>query len=261
VVVGAVALIAGGDVLTAARLAMSMTALQASIGTLNDLVDAPRDAGHKPGKPIPAGLVPTRLAVAAVACGAGVGVALAIPSGWGTVGLALVGLAIGYGYDLGLKGTAWSWLPFAVGIPLLPVYGWLGATGTLPASFSILLPLAVMAGVALAIANAGADAQRDATAGVTSVAIRLGLERAWAVNAVLVGVVVVVAVATLATGGAAPGALAGALAAALVIGLGLLAGRDGDQARRERAWELQAIGLGLLAIAWLAGTPLGGRGG
>ncbi len=34
-----------------------MTALQASIGALNDLVDAPRDAGHKPGKPIPAGLV------------------------------------------------------------------------------------------------------------------------------------------------------------------------------------------------------------
>ena len=34
-----------------------MTALQASIGSLNDVVDAPRDAGHKPGKPIPAGLV------------------------------------------------------------------------------------------------------------------------------------------------------------------------------------------------------------
>ena len=33
-----------------------MTALQASIGSLNDLVDAPRDAGRKPGKPIPAGL-------------------------------------------------------------------------------------------------------------------------------------------------------------------------------------------------------------
>ena len=31
------------------------------------------------------------------------------------------------------KGTAWSWLPFAVGIPLLPVYGWLGAAGALPA--------------------------------------------------------------------------------------------------------------------------------
>ena len=37
-----------------------MTALQVSIGTLNDLVDAPRDAGRKPGKPIPAGLVTPR---------------------------------------------------------------------------------------------------------------------------------------------------------------------------------------------------------
>ncbi len=34
-----------------------MTLLQFAIGTVNDLVDAPRDAGHKPGKPIPAGLV------------------------------------------------------------------------------------------------------------------------------------------------------------------------------------------------------------
>jgi len=262
VVVGAVALIAGGDVPTAARLAVSMTVLQASIGTLNDLVDAPRDAGHKPGKPIPAGLVSTRFAVGVVAAGAGVGVALALPSGWGTVGLALVGLAIGYGYDLGFKGTAWSWLPFAVGIPLLPVYGWFGATGALPASFAVLLPLAVIAGAALAIANARADAELDATAGVTSVAIRLGLGRAWAVNAALLGVVVVVAVATLATHGtAAPGALVGALVAALVIGLGVLVGRHGDGAASERAWELQAIGLGLLATAWLVGAPLGGQGG
>jgi len=253
--------------MTAARLAVSMTTLQASIGSLNDVVDAPRDVDHKPGKPIPAGLVSPRLAVAVVAAGAGVGVGLAIPSGWATAGLAIVVLTIGYGYDLRVKGTAWSWLPFAVGIPLLPVYGWLGAAGTLPASFAVLLPVAVVAGTALAIANARADAERDAAAGVGSVAIGLGLERAWTVNAVLLGSVVVLAFATLGSGDAALatltsgdaslGARAGALVAVLVIALGVVVGRHGDRARRERAWELQAIGVGLLAMAWLAGAPLG----
>lgn len=258
VVVGAVALIAGGDGPTAARLAVSMTALQASIGSLNDLVDAPRDSGHKPGKPIPAGLVSTGVAAIVVAVGAGVGIGLAIPSGWGTVGLAVVVLAIGFGYDLRFKGTAWSWVPFAVGIPLLPAYGWIGAAGELPASFAILLPIAVMAGAALAIANARADMERDVEAGVDSVAIRLGSGRAWAVNAGLLAGVVAAAGATLVANGPPPGALVGAIAAALVIGLGGVIGRVGDGVQRERAWEVQAIGLGLLALAWLAGFPLQG---
>jgi hypothetical protein len=33
--------------------------------------------------------------------------------------------------------------------------------------------------------------------------------------------------------------------------------RDADSAGRERAWEVEAIGVGLLAAAWLAGTTLG----
>jgi hypothetical protein len=40
--------------------------------------------------------------------------------------------------------------------------------------------------------------------------------------------------------------------------VGLAIGRGGDAARLERAWELEAIGLGLLAAAWLAGGGLGG---
>ena len=89
--------------------------------------------------------------------------------------LAVVVLAIGYGYDLGFKGTAWSWLPFAVGIPLLPVYGWLGAAGQLagllrrPAARGRRWPAP-----ALAIANARADVERDAAAGVDSVATGSG---------------------------------------------------------------------------------------
>ena len=243
---------------TAVRLGVAMTALQASIGALNDVVDAPRDAGRKSGKPIPAGLVSPDVARGMVVAGAIVCIALTLPSGPATVGLALVGLAIGYGYDLVLKGTAWSWLPFAVGIPLLPVFGWLGATGTLPASFAVLLPVAVVAGASLAIANASADAERDMAAGVDSVAVRLGLPRSWAINAGLLALVVGAAIATMIAGGASPPALAGATGACFLIGACVAIGHGGDSVRRERAWEFEAVGVGLLAAAWLAGAPLGG---
>ena len=138
-VAGAAAFAAGGDPLTAGRLGISMVLLQASVGALNDVIDAPSDAGRKPGKPIPAALVHPSVAKAIAAVAGIGGVLLAVPSGPLTVGLALVLLALGYGYDLWFKGTAWSWLPFALAIPLFPTYGWLGAVGELPPIWAVLL--------------------------------------------------------------------------------------------------------------------------
>jgi 4-hydroxybenzoate polyprenyltransferase len=252
-VVVAVALLAGGDGPTAVRLGVAMTAIQASIGAINDIVDAPGDAGRKPGKPIPAGVVSPGLAWGVAAAGAGLGLVLAAASGLATVALAVLVLGIGYGYDRWFKGTAWSWVPFAVGIPLLPVFGWLGVAGTLPRLFVILLPVAVLAGAALAIANARADAERDAAAGLDSVAVRLGLERAWVLHAALLAVVVGAALLTLLAADAPTPAVLGAAGAGLVVALGAVVGRHRDSARRERGWELEAIGVALLASAWLAG--------
>ena len=111
-----------------------MTALQVSIGTVNDIVDAPRDRDGEAGQ-----ADPRRRRVAARRLSrwrSRVG-DWAWRSAWAAgplvLLLAIVVLAIGYGYDLVFKGTAWSWLPFAIGIPLLPVYGWVGATGGVPA--------------------------------------------------------------------------------------------------------------------------------
>jgi len=253
IVSGAAAVLAGGGASTAFRLGVAMLALQASIGALNDLVDAPIDAGRRPAKPIPAGLVSPGLARAVVVGAAGLGLALTVPSGPGTVALAGLGLAIGYGYDLAAKGTALSWVPFALGIPLLPVFGWFGVAGALPAPFAILLPTAVVAGAALAMANALADAERDRAAGIGSVAIRLATRRAWAVVASLDSIVAFVAIASLwLTGPPMPGLVAAVLASCLVlIGLGL--GQSPSSAQLERAWEIQAVGLALLGAIWLWG--------
>jgi 4-hydroxybenzoate polyprenyltransferase len=229
-----------------------MVALQAGIGATNDLVDAPRDAGHKPGKPIPAGLVSPGTARLLAIGAFAMGVALAGLFGGLAGGIvALLVIAVGLTYDLRLKGTSWSWLPFAIGIPILPVFGWLGATGRLPIAFVVLIPAAVVAGAALAIANALVDVERDLAVGSGSIAVALGPTRAWLVHAallVLVGLAASVSVAPL--GGSAAASLVVLLAATVPIGVAV-ARRGGSPARRERAWELEAVAVALLGIAWL----------
>lgn len=228
-----------------------MTALQVSIGALNDLHDAPEDAGRKPGKPIPAGLVTVPLARGVVVGGAALGIALGglVDPLVGTLGLVV--LAIGYGYDLLAKGTAWSWLPFAVGIPILPVYGWLGAASGLPWFFSALVPAAVLAGAALAIANARADLERDQAAGIVSVATRLGLEGSWRLHAGIWGGAAIVAFGWLVLRGAEPALATLVALAAGLIGAVVLWSRGRGPADRERAWQFEAVGAALALTAWL----------
>ena len=229
-----------------------MFALQGAIGIANDLVDETLDRGRKPGKALPRGLVSRHQAGLAFAALLISGLALSALSGPAVLAIAVVGEGIGLSYDRWLKGTIWSWVPFAVGLPLLPVYAWLGATSTLPPSFAALLPAATIAGAALAIANLLADVERDAAAGIETVATRLGADRAWQVGAALQLVVVAIAVATLATiGGRGVGL---AVVAVGIAGLlaGVAAGRGGPPPLRERAWELQAAGVGLLGAGWVA---------
>ena len=120
-----VALLAVGQDLPAARgvvVTAAVFAGQLTIGWGNDLVDAPRD--HQVGrtdKPLATGelrasTVAACLAVAAVAC-----VVLSFLVGWrsGLVHLGL-GVASGHAYNLWLKRTPWSWLPYAVAFGTLP---------------------------------------------------------------------------------------------------------------------------------------------
>lgn len=255
----AVALLAGGAVPVAVGIGVAMTLLQLGIGTVNDVVDAPRDAGRKAGKPIPAGLVAARSAqAAAIACFAAGTVLAAAISGWLGV-LALVVIAVGLAYDLRLKGTPWSWLPFSVGIPILPVFGWLGAAGTLPPAFLILVPAAVAAGAALAIGNALVDVERDRAAAITSIAVALGPPRAArAAVGLLVGIAAAAAVSE-AVVGAGPVALGAVIAAGAIPIVAAVATRDASSGARERAWQAEAVGLAILATVWLA-TILGAGG-
>jgi 4-hydroxybenzoate polyprenyltransferase len=266
-VVALVAVVAGGSNRIAILLGVSMTLLQFGIGALNDVVDARRDAIAKPGKPIPAGLVSLPDARMVAAGAAAVGLVLSAAGGIPLVVLAAIGLAIGIWYDLRAKGTTLSWLPFAVGIPLLPVFGWYGAAGSLPGVFLVLVPAAANAGTALAISNSIVDVERDEESGAESIALALGPGRAAWLALALHGVVALLAVATAAVLGAPAGWVAAVVVAALVpitgASLGVASARR-SPGWRELAWEVQAVGTGLLAVAWLgalsasSGTPLGG---
>lgn len=235
-----------------------MLALQASIGALNDVLDAGRDAGRKSGKPIPRGVVGVGAARGVVVVGLVAGLALAAPSGPATVVLAALGVGIGYLYDLRLSQTAWSWLPFALGVPLLLLFAWLGTTGTIPGALLTLLPIGVVAGAGLALANALADVERDAAAGKPSVAVRLGRDRAWAIQVALLAIAAVLAIALLPVGRAGmPAAGQTAVRLVVVAGSAVLLGaavlvRRADPRWRERAWEIEAVAVAAIGAAWLA---------
>lgn len=251
-VVAAVALVASGGLGAATRLGLSMTSLQFAIGALNDIVDAPADVGRIPPKPIPGGVISENLARAVVAGSAVVGLLLAAPSGLATVAVAVGVLAVGAAYDVAAKGTPWSWLPFAVGIPLLPVYGWLGTAGSLPPFFAVLLPMAVLAGAALAIANARADLEVDLAAGTRSVATTLGSSRSWwAGVALVIAATVIGAVGTQLSGWPSLPAALIVVGTVIVLG-GLALGRGEGTGARRRAWEAQALGAAIAGTGWIA---------
>jgi 4-hydroxybenzoate polyprenyltransferase len=244
-------IVAGGTPAVALRLGAAMFALQAGIGTANDLIDEPMDRGLRARKPLPAGLLSRHAAGGLLVVALAVGLALSALSGWAVLAVAVLGTSIGLVYDRWLKGTVWSWLAFALGVPVLPVYAWLGATGSLPGSFAVLIPAAILAGAALALANLRADLGVDLAAGADTAATRLGPRRTWLASALLHGAVVAVAVGSLIIRrGGGPG-LAVAAAAVAVIGAGTVLGRRGPAGRLERAWELQAAGVGLLAAGWV----------
>jgi 4-hydroxybenzoate polyprenyltransferase len=232
-----------------------MLAIQFAIGAVNDLADIERDAGAKRAKPIPAGLLSPGTARVVAAGTLIVGLGLAASVGLGVAGLAALGAGAGIAYDVRLKGTPISWLPYAVGIPLLPLFAWLGASGTIPAAILVASVVAVPAGAALALANELPDLERDARAGLSSVGLMLGRRRTWAIGAVLQGVVAVSAATGFQAVGGRPDLWPALLATLALLGAGVALGAGASVSRRQHGWEVQAVAIGLLAAAWLAAVP------
>ncbi len=256
-VVLAIALIAGGHPLDAATLALAMLALQFCIGSTNDVVDENLDARTKPWKPIPAGRVTRRAAIAtALAMGAG-SLVLAGLHGPDPLALAAGMLGAGLAYNFVLKRTAWSWVAYAVALPLLPLYAWWGAAGVLPPRIELLLPIAALAGPALQLTNALVDLERDRAGGVAGLANVLGRRRALVAAAAIVALIHGTAWAMLLRPGVPTAAVLTAVASTVLALAGLALSGSDSETRRERGWQAQTASIGLLAVAWLAAAALG----
>jgi 4-hydroxybenzoate polyprenyltransferase len=253
-----IAIVAGASLPLAARLGLGMLGMQFAIGAVNDLADAVPDAIGKPAKPIPVGRVRRREALGLALASAAVGCAAAASVGAVVLALGVVGLADGLLYDLRLKRGPLAWAPFAAGVGLLPIYAWWGARGSLPVTVLAVAGVAVIAGVALALANAYADIEGDTRAGATSVATLLGRTRTLRIDGLLMAAVQVCVAATTAVVGASPPVLL-ALASGCALGWGglSLAAVEGDR-WRPLLWEVQALGFAVVGGAWLTALASAG---
>jgi 4-hydroxybenzoate polyprenyltransferase len=160
---------------TGALVTSAVLAGQLTVGWGNDLADRGRDREvGRTDKPLAAGrlsptLVRRCLAAAGVAC-----VVLSLAAGWrsGTVHLALLAGG-GHAYNLGLKATAWSWLPYLVAFGSLPaVVSLAGPEHPWPPLWAMLV--AGMLGVGAHFLNALPDFADDAVTGVRGLPHRLG---------------------------------------------------------------------------------------
>ncbi|MFL6132764.1 MAG: UbiA family prenyltransferase [Nocardioidaceae bacterium] len=218
---------------------------QLSIGWSNDLVDLPRDRQvGRSDKPlargeIGVGAVRTACAVAVVAT-----IVLSFACGLVAGCVQLVTVVAGWAYNLGLKSTAWSWLPYAVAFGALPIFVTLSQDP--PAVPPPWVPLAgALLGVGAHLVNALPDFADDAATGVRGLPHRIGAR--WtpmAATAVLVLASVVICVAS---GGDHP--LLVAVSLVLVAGLAVI-GLLGSGRTPFRA----AMAIALVDVALLAGV-------
>ncbi|MFF9490636.1 UbiA family prenyltransferase [Streptomyces sp. NPDC014676] len=184
VIAGLLALRSDLDPLDAAVVTAAVLAGQLTIGWGNDLRDLPRDrAVCRTGKPLVTGVLPVgrvvrALAVAGLAC-----IVLSALAGWrsGLVNVVL-GAGAGHAYNLGLKSTRWSWVPYASAFGTLPSVVTLA--GPAPAWAPLWMTGAGAAlGVAAHLLNTLPDLADDERTGVRGLPHRLGehLSRALAV--------------------------------------------------------------------------------
>ncbi|TMF28345.1 MAG: ubiquinone biosynthesis protein UbiA, partial [Chloroflexi bacterium] len=113
-------------------IAAIMLLVQFSISALNEWADADLDRQAGRRRPIPLGLVPRGAALGvAVVCAVGAFL-LCVLADLGPFALLLVGIgtACGWAYDLWLKATPLSFVPFATAFPLMPF--WIGVLAGRP---------------------------------------------------------------------------------------------------------------------------------
>jgi 4-hydroxybenzoate polyprenyltransferase len=170
-----------------ALLVAAVFAGQLSIGWSNDAIDAARDrASARTDKPVasgavPAGMVRTAAGVALVAA-----IVLSLALGWQPGLAALTVVACGWLYNLGLKATAFSFVPYAIAFGVLPAVATLSSPQpSWPAPWA--MTAGALFGVSAHLANVLPDLDDDVGTGVRGLPHRLGARATAVACPVLLG--------------------------------------------------------------------------
>ncbi|MFE7775230.1 UbiA family prenyltransferase [Streptomyces sp. NPDC057445] len=164
----------------------AVAAGQLSVGWCNDRVDLGRDRTvGRQDKPLVRGLVPPR--TVAVAAGASLAVCVPLSLACGLLAgcVHLVCVAAAWWYNLQLKRTVFSWVPYAVAFGLLPAVVTLGLPGA-PWPPAWLMAAAALLGTGAHFANVMPDIEHDLVTGVNGLPQRLGRGRSGLMAALLV---------------------------------------------------------------------------
>lgn len=159
------------------RLLGAMLGGQLAIGAVNDLVDAPLDAIAKPGKPIPSGLVSPLGVRIVIAGGLLLMAMLSLTFGFASFLLCALGTGTGIAYSIWFKRGIWSWIPYLIALPLLPIWVWQCLASVDSGLFAI-YPIGAAAVIAVQIAQSLPDIDADRASNVRTLAVALGAKSA-----------------------------------------------------------------------------------
>ncbi|WP_241844484.1 UbiA family prenyltransferase [Kitasatospora sp. CB01950] len=181
---GAMAVGAGRGTVGTLLTGGAVAAGQLSIGWSNDLIDRQRDAAaRRADKPLARAEVTERQVASAIGWAVACCVVLSAACGVAAATVHLLAVAAGWVYNLRLKATRWSWLPYALAFALLPAFVTLALPGR-PWPAPAVLAAGALLGVAAHFANVLPDLAADRAAGIRGLPQRAGA-RVSALTAVL----------------------------------------------------------------------------
>ena len=156
-----------------AAVAVAVLAGQLSTGWSNDWFDAGRDiAVGRTDKPIVSGAVSVGTVRVAACTALVAAVPLSLLSGWRAATVHLVAIASAWAYNMGVKATVASPLPYAVSFGLLPAFVTLGLPGH-PWPRPTLMVATALLGVGAHFINTLADREDDARSGISGLPQRM----------------------------------------------------------------------------------------
>jgi 4-hydroxybenzoate polyprenyltransferase len=244
---GALAAGAGASAGRSLAVAAAVGTGQLSVGWSNDWIDAARDvAVGRSDKPVAGGLVSAATVgraagVAAVAC-----VVLSFALGWRAGLTHVAAVAVAWAYNVRLKSSVWSWVPYAVSFALLACVVTLALPSpVVPAGWAVVA--AGLLGVGAHLANVLPDLEDDAATGVHGLPHRLGRTR----TSLLAPVVLVAATALVVAGPPGPPTATAWTGAVAAAGLAVTAVVVALRRTRSRVPFTAAIGVAAVDVVLL----------